>query len=57
MVAKAFLMSREKYNAYGKKYFTEGRGGGMDAQDIFSAFFGGGGGGGRSSYVLACAFC
>jgi len=32
---------REKYNAYGKKYFTEGRGG-HDPSDIFSAFFGGG---------------
>lgn len=42
-------LDRKKYDTYGKSYFTEGRGGGggMDAADIFSAFFGGG----RSSYV------
>lgn len=43
-----FLLLRRNYDQYGKKFFTEGRGG-MDAADIFSAFFGGGGGGGRSS--------
>jgi DnaJ family protein A protein 2 len=32
---------RNSYNMHGKKYFTEPRG--MDASDIFSAFFGGGG--------------